>query len=204
MELDSYKLYFHQDKFLDVLHAIVALNGAVPGKHAIKLVLPEDSIDLPFASEYEKNVIYFRETTSELNFETPLHFAVDEEVSRYVQETRAAFERHGLLEEFEPPFDEEGRYPVAGIHLHIRWEPGAINGLENGSDVVEFTFAAPTARVNQLFEHSGALRRGFVRLLEDHDGIYGMYENANGSQTVFWTNETHADADGLNVLSTTA
>lgn len=183
---NSYNLYFPRDKFGEVIQAIAAMHKNVVRKQALKLFMPDYAIDLPFTGNFKSDIIYFRNSIKHLDFEVTLNFEVDNEIEEYIDETRKAFERHGACIEYQPEFDDRGRYPLGHMHMGVHMDLDEAYALRVGQDAIEFSFTAPTTRMSTLFARSRSIPEAFVDLLEQYDGIAGYFDDGHGAHKAFW------------------
>ena len=192
MGLDySYDLRFRRTQLKEILLAMVE-RSEPNSKPPVEVILPggEESIFLPFwvlpqqirPASFDHRFPPF--------FGTSLWFDPDEPFERYA--AAQAAEGHPL------PHDAQGRVSFGSIYLSVYMKPTADNP---DLEFLDFDFSPATSQMSILFAASESVRRFFVQLLEEHNGISGKFVDSDygwGPITI-WP-ETAPDYNPENLL----
>ena len=192
MGLDySYVLRFRRTQLKEILLAVAEY--AKPGSGPpLEVILPggEQKIWLPFHFlPRGQNPVSFDEMYRPL-FGTSLWFEPDEPFERYVAAQTA--EGHPL------PRDARGRIDLGYVYLSLYMKPTKDNP---DLEFLDFDFTPASRQMSMLFAASESVRRFFVQLLEEHNGISGKFEDGDchwGPITI-WP-ETAPDFNPENLL----
>lgn len=196
MGLDySYELYFHRDKLWPVLESVASFNNS---EDQIDVIFPDGhKLTLPFRSDYGTTY-----TTTEKRREDetqPIYFEPASESLRFVC-LSLRFEMDTVLDK---DWDHKGRYSLGcidlTIELNLSYYDKYISNRYN-PDLINLSFCARTSSISRLFEKSPSIRRTFCRLLEEHDGVCGLFddEREGAEGWLIWPEEfAHDKWEGL-------
>ena len=192
MGLDySYSLRFRRSQLAEILLAVADI--AKPSlKPPLELTLPSDggTVSLPFTSRFKTEPIVC-DSHKYLSFDTVLCFESDDVLERYSKMEDA----RGLPSLAR---DDQGRICLGYVYLSV--------GLKayNDPDIrdhLDFNFTPASSQMSLLFAASESIRRSFVQLLKDHNGMLGQFvdsDNHWGPITI-WP-ETSPVYDPTNLL----
>ena len=192
MGLDySYVLRFRREQLKEILLAVVERAKPRSGP-PVEVILPggEETIPLPFWVLPEQIRPASFDHRFPPFFGTSLWFEPDEPFERYVAAQTA--EGHPL------PRDARGRIDLGYVYLSLYMKPTKDNP---DLEFLDFDFTPATRQMSMLFAASESVRRFFVQLLEEHNGISGKFEDSDygwGPITI-WP-ETAPDFNPENLL----
>jgi hypothetical protein len=174
MGLDyEYELYFRREELWSVLQSVGKMSGT-GADGTTEIILPDRKIALPFTSGFAFKTIHFQESKKELDFDTSLYFEPDDAIEQYVKEQEEHIRQWGGEHaNWVMPRDEEGRVPIGNIYLYIWLDSEDTPGL------ISFDFVSATTRMGVLFTESPSIRGAFIRLLEWHNGVYGLLKDSD-------------------------
>jgi hypothetical protein len=210
----SYQLYFHRDKLWPVLQSLAGFANSLDSHHQIDIIFPDGhELTLPFTSSYgitqehrdwdnKTQPIYFEDTAKSIQFNTSLYFEVDEVIEVYMQQTQEDFQEQGdEYTDWMPLRDSQNRYPIGYIYLTVSIDLNRYGGNEYRTDLICFDFTAATTSMSLLFEKSTSIRKTFIRLLEEHEGVCGLFddETLSGTGWLIWPSDYgQGNWEGLN------
>jgi hypothetical protein len=204
MGLDySYQLYFQRDKLWPVLQSLAGFADSSEGHDQIDIVFPDGrKFTLPFSSSDGINgehrdwnnktqPISFEDTAKSIQFNTALYFEIDEVIEAYMQETQKGMRGLGLGGEhtdWMPRRDHQNRYSIGYIYLTVGMDLNTYRGNEQRTYLICFDFMAATTRMSLLFEQSTSIRKTFIRLLEEHEGVCCLFDDKTlgGTGWLIW------------------
>ncbi len=169
MGLDySYVLRFRRSQLKEILLAVAerAEPRSVP---PLEVVLPggTDKIFLPFLPLPKMDSFSFDGKYHPL-FGTSLWFEPDTVLERYA--AAQAAEGHPLT------WNTHGQISEGYIYLSLYMKPTRDNP---DIEFLDFDFTPATRQVSMLFAASESVRRFFVQLLEEHNGISGKFVDSD-------------------------
>ena len=219
MGLDySYQLYFHRDKLWPVLQSLAGFANSSGNHDQIDIIFSDGhKLTLPFSSNYgttgelrdwgnKTQPIYFEDTAKSIQFNTSLYFEIDEVIEEYMQQTQEDIrERGGEYKDWVPLRDSQNRYPnrypIGYIYLTVNIDLNRYGGNEHRTDLICFDFMAATTSMSLLFEKSTCIRNTFIRLLEENEGVCGLFddETLGGTGWLIWPGDYgQGNWEGLN------
>ena len=172
MGLDySYDLRFRRDQLAEILLAVAEIASPLPHP-PLEVVLPggTGSIFLPFTSRFKSEPVFCdaRNHLNFVNFDTSLWFESDDVLERYARACES--EGHPLVR------DGRGRVKLGYVYLSI-WLK--VQDDKGNQDYLDFSFTPATSQMGLLFAASESIRRSFVQLLKDHDGLLGQFVDSD-------------------------
>ena len=192
MGLDySYVLRFRRSQLKEILLAMVELSMPNPDP-PVEVILPGgvEKIFLPFSVlPRGMNTVSFDDRIPPF-FGMSLWFEPDAPFERYA----AAQAATGYI----LPRDADGRIAFGSIYLSPYMKPTKDNP---DLEFLDFDFSPATRQMSMLFAASESVRRFFVQLLEEHNGISGKFVDSDygwGPITI-WP-ETDPDFNPENLL----
>lgn len=199
MGLDySYQLYFHHDKLWTVLQSLADFADSSSSHDQIDIIFPDGhKLKLPFSSSYgttqeyrdwanRTQPIYFEHTAKSLQFNTSLYFEPDEDIEDYIQEMQDDIrEQGGEYKDWVPSRDDQGRYSIGYIYLTVSIDLNEHGGNDYKSGLICFDFAAATTGMSLLFERSTSIRKTLLQLLDEHDGVCGLFDDETRSWLIW-------------------
>ncbi len=204
MGLDyDYKLRFKREQLGEILLAVA--DASQPNENPpLEVILPggAEVISLPFSLLWPKvsSISCDAEDFQDfLSFGTSLWFESDALLERYAKAQAA--EGHPLRR------DEQGRLNIGYVYLTVmlKSQPGRPRTPETEArdrlPYLDFTFTPATSQMSLLFAGSESVRRFFISLLEQHNGIRGEFHDSDygwGPITI-WP-ETAPDYNPANLL----
>jgi len=204
MGLDyDYKLRFKREQLGEILLAVA--DAAQPTETPpLEVILPGgvEAISLPFVYIGPKVTSISCDAENFqgfLSFGTSLWFESDALLERYAKAQAA--EGHSLRR------DEQGRLNIGYVYLFVmlKSQPGRPRTPETETrdrlPYLDFSFTPATSQMSLLFAGSESVRRFFVTLLEQHNGIRGEFHDSDygwGPITI-WP-ETAPDYNPANLL----
>ena len=192
MGLDySYNLRFRRSQLKEILLAVVGRSNS-GSKPPVEVILPggEESIFLPFY------VLPEQIRPASLDSRFPSFFGMS-----LWFEPDAPFERYAAAQAaggYSLPRDAQGRISFGSIYLTLHMKPAPDNP---DMEFLDFSFTPATRQMSMLFAASDSVRRFFVQLLEEHNGISGKFVDSDygwGPITI-WP-ETDPDFNPENLL----
>ena len=170
MGLDySYVLRFRREQLKEILFAVVERSQLNPNP-PVEVTLPggAESLFLPFKVLPEQIRPALFDHKFPPFFCMSLWFDPDDPFERYA--ATVAAEGHPL------PRDSQGRVALRSVYLSIY-----MKATEDNPDLefLDFRFTPATRQMSMLFAASESVRRFFVQLLEEHDGISGKFEDSD-------------------------
>lgn len=191
MGLDyEYSLRFRRNQLAEILLAVADVAQPLPHP-PLEVILPGGvgSIRLPFTSRFKVEPV-FCDARDHLSFDTALWFESDDVLERYANACEA--EGHPLAR------DGQGRIRLAYVYLFI-WLK--IHDNNDNQEYLDFDFTPATSQMSLLFAASESVRRSFVQILRDHDGILGQFMDSdnNWGPITIWP-ETSPLCDSTNLL----
>jgi len=181
MGLDfSYLLYFKREYMWDALQGVV--NKTESFHPSLRIHFPDHEVSLPLNSRLleEKEV---QHDDPEFSFAIVLNFEVDEIIADYLY----SINREDDLTDRSPP-DTEGTNQVAigYIYLTVYNDLSRRFTLEKPTDLVLFDFGTTGTRMSLLFDNSTSIRKTFVELLENYQGVCGVLNREDSGGELFW------------------
>ena len=170
MGLDySYVLRFRRNQLKEILLAVVERSQPY-SKPLIEVILPggEEKVFLPF------RVLPEQIRPASFDHEHPPFFGMS-----LWFEPDAPFERYAAAQAAEGhplPRDTQGRIAFGGVWLTIYMKPTKDNP---DLEFLNFNFSPATRQMSMLFAASESVRRFFVQLLEEHNGISGKFVDSD-------------------------
>ena len=195
MGLDySYVLRFRREQLKEILLAVVERSKPNPDP-PVEVILPgsEGKIFMPFyVLPKAMNPVSFEGSHPPI-FCTSPWLEPDEPLERYAAVQVA--EGHPL------PRDTEGRIAFGGVWLSMNSFYSKPGQETPNVEFLDFSFTPAYKQMSMLFAASESVRRFFVQLLEEHNGISGKFEDSDygwGPITI-WP-ETAPDFNPENLL----
>ncbi len=170
MGLDyTYSLRFRRNQLAEILLAVADIAEPLPHP-SLEVVLPggTGSIFLPFTSRFKVEPV-FCDARDHLSFDTALWFKSDDVLERYANICEA--EAHPLVR------DNKGRISLGYVYLFIGLK---IHDNNDNQEYLDFHFTPASSQMSLLFAASESVRRSFVQILRDHDGILGHFMDSDG------------------------
>ena len=182
MGLDySYLLYFKREHLWDALHGVAGI--AEPHQPPIKIYFPDHKLPVPLKVwNYEEGSIHHDDP--EFNFDTVLFFEEDDAIEDYL----LLLDRDGKYNYRSPPGEDEvPRVRIGYIYLTIYSDLSQrYPHRKPADDLVLFDFGTTGTRMSMLFYYSTSIRKTFVKLMESHQGVCGMFNKEDGGGELFW------------------
>ena len=171
MGLDyAYSLRFRRNQLAEILLAVADIAKPLPYP-PLEVVLPggTGNIFLPFTSRFKAEPV-FCDVQDHLMFATALWFESDDVLERYANACDA--EGHPLVR------DDKGRISFGYVYLFIFLK---IHKNNDNSEYLDFHFTPATSQMSLLFAASESVRRSFVQILRDHDGLLGQFMDSDNN-----------------------
>jgi hypothetical protein len=143
---------------------------------------PDHELVLPLTTSWGKsNVIPYDQ--AEYAFAISMVFDEDKAILDYLAN------RGDDLEERSPPEDDAPKqYAIGFIYLTVYADADLEKhyGFGQPNDMVMFKFGTTGTRMSLLFADSPSIKKAFIKLLEDHQGISGIFDWENDYGELFW------------------
>ena len=182
----SYLLYFNRVHLWEALQGVAAI--AEPHHPPTvfnfpdhNLVIPLNSVS-PFEDDYDTH-----HGDPIFRFITPLIFEEDEAIAVYTRDQGEQFAHRG-----PPGEDGISLVTIDHIYLKIYHNQAWWKRETNRSDIVLFGFHTIGLQMDLLFYHSLSIRNTFVSLLEQYNGICGVFKMENDGE-LFWLDGKRMD-----------
>ena len=173
MGLDySYVLRFRREQLKEILLAVVERSQLNPNP-PVEVILPDgdEKIFLPFyVLPKAMNPVSF-EGSCPFTFCVSPWFEPDEPFERYAAVQAA--EGHPL------PRDVQGRIALGCVWLSMRSLYSKPGQETPNVEFLDFDFTPASKQMSMLFAASESVRRFFVQLLEEHNGISGKFVDSD-------------------------
>ena len=175
----SYLLYFKQDHLLDALQGLERIAEVI--NPPITKYFPDypKFILLKSNDSKDKQILH---TNPEMDFATVLNFDADEEIQDYMINRGSDDPDRG-----PPDPDETNQVAIGYIYLTI-FNNLASQAPENNlpDDLVLFEFGTTGTRMSLLFDNSTSIRKTFLRLLKNNQGVCGVFNREVDWPELFW------------------
>lgn len=175
----SYLLYFKQNHLWDVLTGLVKICDTIdPPPTTIHF--PDHDLILPIATDYfEENELPYDQP--EMKFAISMIFDEDEVILDYLSSIdndwiHRAPPRDGGIEQVAIGF----------IYLTVYTDLSKHFAFKKSADLVLFRFGTTGTRMSFLFSESESIRRTFTELLENYDGVSGIFDREIDYGQLFW------------------
>lgn len=181
----SYLLYFKRDHLWKTLNALVEIAEphSPPSSICFPGPMPPKSIPLETFPVQEKS---YRYDDPELGFAIVLKIEEDDAIDDFL--FRVLPDKHEIN---RLPADQNGvlRVKIGYVYLTIfndlAWLDTAIKPPD---DLVLFEFGTSGTQMSRLFDNSTSIRKAFVDLLEENQGVCGILNRESASGKLFWLN----------------
>lgn len=186
MGLDyNYLLYFKREHLWDALWGVVMI--AEPYQPPTIIQFPDRELVIPLDSWLSKDKEMYH-ANPEFNFSIVLRFEEDEAIQDYVisRDRKEEKTRRNPQE-----MGETDQVMIGYIYLTIFADLSQHWAFKRPIDLVLFKFGTTGTRMSLLFSESESIRRTFTRLLEDYQGVCGIFDRENDNGEVFWWNGLH-------------
>jgi hypothetical protein len=182
MGLDySFLLYFPKHRLWDVLEGVVAIASPNLGTTRIQFPGEDRQIPLPTFSYKKEN---YTHTDPRFSFATSLGFPEDEVILDYVRDLEDE-------EDWRAPPDPDGRrtYYIGFIYLTVYADLRAFSRNFTQQDLVAMNFVSAGTTMSLVFSESPAMRKTFIKLLEDYEGVIGVLNRELEAELFWWRGE---------------
>ena len=175
----NYLLYFPKDRLWDVLTVLGTLCEPTGGEPTT-IKFPDHELNLPLAISWgESQGVPYDLPKYELAIS--MVFDEDEAILEYLSN------RGDDLEERSPPEDgSPNRYAIGFIYLTVYADLEKHYGFDQPNDMVLFEFGTTGTKMSLLFSNSTSIKKTFIQLLEDHQGISGIFDWEVDYGELFW------------------
>jgi len=175
----SYLLYFKQDHLWDALTGLAKIcNPVDPPPTTIHF--PDRDLILPIATDFlEANEVLYDEP--EIKFAISMVFKEDEAILDYLDNKEDDWIRRA-----PPDFDGAARVSIGFIYLTVYTDLSQHFAFKKTTDLVLFRFGTTGTRMSFLFSESESIRRTFTELLENYDGVSGIFDREIDYGQLFW------------------
>lgn len=175
----NYLLYFPKDQLWDVVTDLSTLCEPTGGQPTT-VQFPDHGLTLPLAiTSGGSNGVAYDQPKYDLAIS--MMFEEDPAILDYL------INRGDDLEERSPPEDgSPNRYGIGYIYLTIYADLEKHYGFDQPNDMVLFDFGTTGTRMSLLFADSPSIKKTFIKLLEDHQGISGIFDWENDYGELFW------------------
>jgi hypothetical protein len=150
------------------------------GGQPTTIQFPDHDLTLPLAiSSGESNLV----PSDHPKYELAISMVFDEDpaILDYLAD------RGDDLEERSPPEDGSlNRYAIGFIYLTVYADLERHYGFDLPINMVFFEFGTTGTRMSFLFADSISIKKTFIKLLKDHQGIFGIFDWENDYGELFW------------------
>ncbi len=185
MGLDySFRLYFRRDNLWEVLQGIAAISR--PSRLPTLFIYPDHIRPLTLEA-WGKNEHIVNYNDAQFGFVTSMYFPVDNEIADYLNRIHP-----DTAEEMskESPIG----VPIGCIYITVYNDLTTFDDKDWNPEIFMIDFGTPGTTMSILFCESDSIRRKFVRLLIQYQGICGVL-NLEDSGRVIWLNGRPMDAE---------
>ena len=174
----NFLLYFPKDRLWEVLSDLGDRCEATG--HPTTIQFPDHEQVLPFSTSWgESDVV--PPDQAEFEFAISMVFDEDEAIVDYL--TNSGFD----LEERSPPEDgTPNRYAIGFIYLTVYADLAKHYAFSKPNEMVLFKFGTTGTKMSLLFSESSSIKSAFIKLLEDHQGISGIFDWEVDYGELFW------------------
>jgi hypothetical protein len=160
----SYLLYFKQKHLWDALTGLVKISDPI-NPPPTTIHFPDHDLILPIATNYfEENELPYDKS------EIKLLFDEDEVILDYLSSIYNDWIHRS------PPRDEEiEKVAIGFIYLTVYTGLSKHFAFKKPTDLVLFRFETIGTRISFLFSESESIRRKLTELLENYDGVSGIF-----------------------------
>ncbi len=185
MGLDySFRLYFKRENLWEVLQGIAAISTR---SELPTLIVYPDHIR-PLALEaWGKNERIVNYNDAQFGFVTSIYFPIDNAITEYINRVF--------------PKKAEGMFrqnplgvPVGYIYITVYNDLTTFEEKDWDPKLFMIDFGTPGTTMSILFFESGSIRRQFIRLLAQYQGVCGVF-NMENSGRVIWLNGQSLDIE---------
>jgi hypothetical protein len=184
----SYLLFFKRENRFQVLERLADMADQNLEKQTL-LIFPDRVIRLPFEAWLETGSrLAWDDPSPRWEFMTVLRFEADEEIRYYIQHGGRGGVREGEL-----PLDNLGRVGIGYIYLTIYNDMSEFIENPGDTNLVLFQFGTTGSSMSILFSESNSIRKAFIDLLEDCQGVYGIFDMEYEAEVIWWKGEEMAE-----------
>jgi hypothetical protein len=175
----NYLLYFKQDHLWDALTGLVHICDPIdPPPTTIHF--PDRDLTLPIATDFlEANEVLYDKP--EIKFAISMVFKEDEAILDYLENNGDDWIRRA-----PPDFDGAAQVSIGFIYLTVYTDLSKHYAFKKSTDMVLFRFGTTGTRMSFLFSESESIRRTFTRLLENYNGVIGIFDREIDYGQLFW------------------
>jgi hypothetical protein len=176
----NYLLYFKRDRLWDVLQGLSDYCDT-DGMKPTTIQFPDHDLVIPLTSSWgEKDVIPFDKP--EIDFAISMNFEEDEAILDYLRNCDGdQFDR-------SPPEDGQVKvYSIGFIYLTVYTDLSQHYAFtDKPNEMVLFEFNTTGTKMSLLFSESTSIRETFIKILENHHGITGIFDWEIDYGELFW------------------
>ena len=175
----NYLLYFPKEKIWEVLKSL-SEGCDTEGMKPTTIQFPDHDLALPLTTSWgESAVVPYNQ--SKYEFAISMVFEEDQAILEYLTN------RGDDLEERSPPEDSTpNRYAIGFIYLTVYADLDKHYGFTQPNEMVLFEFGTTGTRMSLLFSESTSIKETFIKLLENHQGICGIFDWENDYGELLW------------------
>lgn len=175
----NYLLYFPKDRLWEVLRDL-GEKCEPTGNQPTKIQFPDHDLILPLAISWGKSNVLPCDQ-AEYEFAISMVFDEDPAILEYLTN------RGDDLAERSPPEDgTSNRYAIGYIYLTVYADLSQHYAFDVPNQMVLFKFGTTGTRMSLLFSESTSIKKTFIKLLEDHHGICGIFDWEVDYGELFW------------------
>ena len=175
----NYLLYFPKDRLWDVLMNLGELCDT-EGMQPTTINFPDHDLILPLSTSWGESDVVPHDQ-AEYDLAISMVFDEDEAVLDYLANQRDD------LEERSPPEDGTPKqYAIGFIYLTVYADLSQHYAFDAPTNMVLLKFGTTGTRMSLLFSESQSIKQTFIKLLEDHQGISGIFDWENDYGELFW------------------
>jgi hypothetical protein len=181
----NYLLYFSQAHLWNVLQSLGDICDT-EGMQPTTIQFPDHDQVIPLMSDWGKKDVFLY-NQPELQFAISMNFEEDEAIADYL------YNRDGDQFDRSPPEDRKPRiHSIGFISLTVFTDLSQHYGFTNKpNEMVLFKFGTTGTKMSLLFSDSTSIRKTFIKLLEDHHGIAGIFDWEIDYGELFWFKGRH-------------
>ena len=175
----NYLLYFPKEKLWEVLKSL-SEGCDTEGMKPTTIQFSDHDLTLPLTTSWgESAVVPYNQ--SEYEFDISMVFDEDPAILEYLAN------RGDNREERSPPEDSvPNRYAIGFIYLTVYADLSQHYAFKVPNKMVLFKFGTTGTRMSLLFSESQSIKKAFIKLLEEHQGISGIFDWEVDYGELFW------------------
>jgi hypothetical protein len=175
----NYLLYFPKNRLWDVLTDLSTLCESTAGEPTT-IKFPDHELNLPLAISWGESDVVPHDQ-DEYEFAISMVFDEDPAILEYLAN------RGDDLEERSPPEDgAPNRYAIGFIYLTVYADLEKHYAFKAPNEMVLLKFGTTGTKMSLLFSESTSIKKAFIKLLENHHGISGIFDWENDYGELFW------------------